>query len=312
MKKFLFLPLLFFISLSVEASHIVGGEFQLYWKGGYHYALEMNFYYDDINAAQGLLQDDMHITVAIYAKNPFGFDYLMDTVTLKRISDNIIPYEYVKCTDYNSSQVRTRLLKYVVKNNSETIELDPTVYNNPYGYYVVWERCCRNAQIRNIVDPGNTGQVFYMEFPNLSKPPSEGGYEFNSEPLFKTLTGDFPCVNRPFTFDFSGTDPNGDSLVYSLVTPLAGHADLIYYGPEPVPPYPAPYPLVSWIPGFSATKAIPGNPSLSIDPHTGILSVNPNNTTSGNLYAFGIVCDEYRNGVKIGQVRRDFQFWVIT
>ncbi len=308
MKKLLSVLLLFCISLSVKASHIVGGEFQLYWKQGYNYALEMNFYYDDINAAAGLLGEDLTIEVDIYEKVT---NIRKDRVMLKRISDGFIGYQYVECTNYNSTKVRTRLLKYVVDNNSETIELSPTTYNSPNGYYIIWERCCRNTAILNIqgVDQDNTGQAFYMEFPSLAYG-VPGGYAFNSEPIFKIITGDFPCVGRPFTFDFSGIDPNGDSLVYSMVTPLQGHATGNGYGPgaEPVPPYPAPYDLITWVPGFSATDAIHGTPPLSINAHTGLLTVTANEQ---GLFAFGVLVKEYRKGVQIGEIRRDFQFEVI-
>lgn len=316
MKKLLVVLLFFFVSLSLHATHIVGGEFQLYWKQGYNYALEMNFYYDDISATPELLTEDLTIEVAIYEKVT---NALVQTVILQRISDNFIPYQYVQCTNFNSTQVRTRLLKYVVDSPSRTIELSPKTYNSSNGYYVVWERCCRNYEISNIVNPDETGQAFYMEFPPLSVFPPEG-YAFNSEPIFKTLTGDFPCGKMPFTFDFSGADPNGDSLVYSMATPLAGHATSNYYypGAEPVPPFPADdpqgdYPLIAWQPTYSANNAIHGVNglnNLSIDPHTGILSVTPSDSVLA-LYAFGVLCKEYRNGKQIGLIRRDFQFWVV-
>jgi len=330
MKKIFFLLLLYCFSLSVKATHIVGGEFQLYWKQGYDYALEMNFYYDELSTIRyqstELLDEDLTIEVAIYEKNT---NQLKQLVNLKRISDGFIGYKYVECTDYNSTLVETRLLKYVVDNNSETVQLLPTQYNSSNGYYIVWERCCRNLDIINILgdDQGNVGQVFYMEFPALSAP-IDGGYEFNSEPIFPIITGDFPCIGRPFTFNFSGVDPNGDSLVYSMVTPLQGHAtpNGAGAGAEPIPPFPAPYSQITWAylngsngPRYSATDAIPGNPPLSINAHTGILSLTagvPNSFTNVNgaqeaLYAFGVLVEEFRKGKKIGEVRRDFQFWTV-
>lgn len=311
MKKITFLLLALFAGFSTRATHIVGGEMQLYWKQGFNYAIEMHFYYDDISATPELLSEDLTITAAIYEKVT---NKLIDSVSLKRISDSFIPYEDVLCTNINSTLVRTRLLKYVLNNSTQTIELLPSVYNSKNGYYIVWERCCRNGGITNIVDPENVGQAFYMEFPSLDLA-SNGGYSSNSEPIFQPITGDFPCAGRSFTFDFSGVDPDGDSLVYSMVTPLAGHATSNYYypGAEPNPPFPAndaqgDYPLIVWAPGYSATNAIHGKPPLSVDPHTGILSVNSDTV---GLYAFGVLVQEYRKGVKLGEIRRDFQFWVI-
>jgi hypothetical protein len=50
-----------------------------------------------------------------------------------------------------------------------------------------------------------------------------------------------------------------------------------------------------------------GNPDLKITPD-GYLTVTPSGTTG--LYVFAIQCEEYRDGVKIGVTRRDFQLYV--
>lgn len=65
---------------------------------------------------------------------------------------------------------------------------------------------------------------------------------------------------------------------------------------------------VSWLPGFSATSAIPGSPPLTINQQTGELRVTP--STIG-LYVFSVLVEEYRNGQLIGAVRRDYQLFVV-
>jgi gliding motility-associated-like protein len=297
MKKIYLFVLLTIISLcKVTASHIVGGEFQLIMKRGYNYTLSLRMYFDDIHAQAGLINDDLNINVAIYEKST---NSLIKTVNLPRISANLINYKYNQCTDFNSSKVRTRLMYY-----SSDIFLDPDIYNDPGGYYVVWERCCRNALIINIQNPGDVGNAFYMEFP----PVIVNNQRFeNTDPIFNDITGDFPCINQPFNFPFGAFDPDGDSLTYTLVTPLAGYSNLLGNS-EPDPPNPAPYPLVNWVPGFGVNNEIPGSPSLTID-KKGNLLVRPNRI---GVFAIAIQCNEYRNGIKIGTVRRDFQFWVIN
>ena len=71
---------------------------------------------------------------------------------------------------------------------------------------------------------------------------------------------------------------------------------------------PAPYPDVSWLPGYGANNAIQGSPALSVDARTGQLSVT---ATQLGLFVFAVRVEEYRNGLKIGEVRRDFQLLVI-
>src|SRR5690606_15291189 len=51
-----------------------------------------------------------------------------------------------------------------------------------------------------------------------------------------------------------------------------------------------------------------GLPDLSIS-QDGVLSVIPQ---YAGLYVFAVQCDEYRNGEKIGSIRRDFQLLVLS
>ncbi|HSZ25988.1 MAG TPA: gliding motility-associated C-terminal domain-containing protein, partial [Cytophagaceae bacterium] len=174
-----------------------------------------------------------------------------------------------------------------------------------------------NYETINIVQTdifGNTisGQVFYLEFPPVDK---LGVRFINSSPIYNPVPAQYLCQGNLTNLDFSAQDPDGDSLVYTMVTPLRGDTYLSANSystantSDPTYPSPGPYALIGWQPGYSATNAIPGKPSLKINSKTGILTVNPSNT---GLYAFAVACDEYRGGVKIGQVRRDFQFLVLS
>jgi gliding motility-associated-like protein len=301
-KCYLYLILLFIIATTpLKASHIVGGEFQLKVKRGYNYELILRMYYDDINASPDLLYADLSIDVAIYKKNDPYFPPII--FKLKRDPDiGFIQYNYNNCTDFNQNYVRTRLFTY-----TKDIYLDPAIYNDPGGYYVVWERCCRNKVISNIQNPDNTGNAFYLEFPPVV---DIAGNRFeNTSPLFDPITGDFPCLGQPFTFPFGAFDPDGDFLTYTLVTPFAGWSGPgPYNNPLPDPPDPAPYPPIQWNPGYGTGNEIPGSPPLTVDA-SGVLHVTP---SLQGLYAIALRVDEYRNGVKIGSVRRDFQFFVIN
>jgi hypothetical protein len=291
MKKYLFTSLLLVV-LPVYASHIVGGEFELLHISGYNYKLNMILYFDDINGNPGAL--DNAVTVSFYRKR----DNLHITdLTLPLLSRTRVSYTQPACS---SGYIETDRLFY-----SSNITLAPETFNDPGGYYASWQRCCRNYNITNIYsqDPGfggiAAGQTFYIEFPPVIK---DGQPFVNSSPhLFPPLS-DYGCPGRPYYVDFAGQDDDGDSIAYSLTTPL----NTVTQVPLPVSS-PGPYPLVQWRPGYSLANIMNGAPDLKISSR-GLLTCTP--TTQG-LFVFAVKAEEYRNGVKIGETRRDFQMLVV-
>ena len=283
----LFLPLLL-CCYGASATHIVGGEFELRHVSEYNYRLLFNLYFDKVNGSPGAR--DPFVNVHIFEK---GSNKFVATIGLTLRSETPMNYTNIGCT---TSDVQTTTMQYY-----EDIYLDPAIYTNPEGYYVVWERCCRNNTVTNIVDPGAAGTTFYMEFPAVVK---NGAPFRNSSPKLSPPPNDYACVGELFYYNFGSTDPDGDELVYDLVTPLNGNSSTTSIIP---PPTSAPYPEISWLSGYSKDQQIQGAPAINIDKKTGRLTVQPDHV---GLFVFGVRCQEYRNGVKIGEVRRDFQLLV--
>jgi len=248
---------------------------------------------DLINGSPGA--KDQNITAVIFRKSD---NALMELVLMPLMSEDRVSYTQPSCSQ---GEIITNKLVYY-----RDITLDPSVYNHPAGYYVSWQRCCRNYDITNIYSeiPGAgggiaAGQTFYLEFPPVV---IDGEPFINSSPSLFPPLNDYACPRRPYYADFAGTDEDGDSLVYSLVTPLNTKTS------DAVPPTSsAPYPLVTWRPGYSLSKVTGGNPDLSITTE-GLLTVTPLNQ---GLYVFAVKCEEFRAGRKIGEVRRDFQMLVL-
>lgn len=300
--KLLLVSLLLALPLRLLATHIVGGELELRYLGPnspFTHRINLNMYFDDINGnAQA---NDATITLFIFRKRDNAF---MASVTLPRVSQELISYTNQSCA---VGDLRTRLIQYSVDVTF------PADYNDTGGYYMSWERCCRNGVINNITDPGGAGSVFYLEFPA----PYVGRAAFaNSSPVFGKAIGDYICVNRPFTFNFGATDPDGDSLTYKLVTPYNGFSDRNQPNPSQAIPAradPGPYPDVTWVRGISVANMIPGPQPLQINSRTGVLSVV---ASTPGLYVFSVEVDEYRRipgqaPQRIGRVRRDFQLKVL-
>ncbi|NBA74210.1 T9SS type B sorting domain-containing protein [Emticicia sp. ODNR4P] len=294
MKKALLCVFLLLGCLTSRATHIVGGDIDLQRISdqGFTHRLSLNLYFDAINGQPGAL--DQTVTLGFFRKKD---NVMMGYVVVPLISNLQIPYTNPDCSEYGN--VRTRLIKY-----SSLVTLASANFNDPEGYYIAWDRCCRNDVISNIQNPGRTSSLFYTEFPAILVDNKEF---INSTPKFKDLSGDYICINRPFNFDFSATDADGDSLVYSVVSPLAGFSSVQSPNPQ-FPTGSSNYPRVTWATGYSNTNAIPGNPALSVNSRTGRLSVTANQL---GLFVFSVRVEEYRAGKRIGYALRDFQLKVV-
>jgi hypothetical protein len=290
------------LAYPVVASHIVGGEFELMYMGNNQYRLNLIYYFDVINNQFNQPPENLEgaITVAIYRKSDNVF---MRSVTLVFQSKTRVSYTQPACSN---GEIVTDKLIY-----TNVISLPSNQYNSPEGYYVSWQRCCRNYTIKNIISdeppPGDpnfqraAGQTFYLEFPPVVK----NGQPFqNSSPRLFPPLNDYACPEKPYYADFAGTDDDGDSLVYSIITPLSTHTSAA------TPPFrPAPYPDVRWRSPYNLDNIVGGSPDLDISPD-GFLTVKPKATSVG-LYVFAVKCEEFRDGAKIGEVRRDFQMLVV-
>ncbi|MBI2967478.1 MAG: PKD domain-containing protein [Bacteroidetes bacterium] len=128
-------------------------------------------------------------------------------------------------------------------------------------------------------------------------------FQSNSAPVFNLFPPLFLCVGENFTFDHSATDADGDSLVYSFYNPYTDD-------PPTFPSNQATFTPITWIPGYSSSSPLnAGGPSLSLSSSTGLLTGTA--FTLGQ-YIVGIKVSEYRNGILISEVVRDFQFNIAT
>jgi hypothetical protein len=299
--KRIFLVLLLLLALPVKASHIVGGEFEIVHLSGNTYRINLILYFDLLNGAAGAR--DLSATARIFRKSDNRF---MRDVFLPLTTETEVAYTQPECSN---NAIKTSKLTYTTN-----VQFSDNDYNDPKGYYIVWERCCRNYNnngLLNIVSavpppgvvdyPQAAGQTFYLEFPPVVK---DGKPFINSTPQLFPPLNDYACPSKFYYADFAGKDADGDSLVYTLVTPYNTHTA------EAVPasgPKPAPFPEVLWRSPFNLGNIIGGAPDLKISTD-GLLTVTP---TVQGLFVFAVRCEEFREGVKLGEVRRDFQMLVV-
>ncbi|MFN8347565.1 MAG: gliding motility-associated C-terminal domain-containing protein [Spirosomataceae bacterium] len=283
-------------ALNGRAAHIFGGDFSMIAlpvQG--QYQLVLNIYADANTLQSG--NNDPDVDVYIFRKK----DHVrMAEFKLLQKTNTPIIYQNEACA--GSQGLKTVELKY-----SRDIVLDPALYNDPGGYYIVWERCCRTDGVDNLQRQVlGVGMVFMLEFPALM---ANSKFFKNSSPDFGIPNGDYICINKPFKMSMKATDSDGDELRYSLVTPLQGHTTNVDNNSvKGTGQSYSSYPSIIWETGFGLTNIIPGNPALAVDSKTGQLTVTANRL---GLFVFTVLVEEYRNGLKIGSVRRDFQLKVI-
>lgn len=291
-----FVTMVWLLSIASQAEHIIGGDLsmQAIVTTPGLFRLQLNQYWDETKTGNG--NRDVAVRLLIYRKqNPV----LIESV-------NLVLQETLPLTFDNAACAALRQLNFTQARYYDTHQFDPKRYTDPGGYYIVWERCCRNDALTNV----NTGTIagvamtFYLEFPPMIK---NGTMFKNSAPNFRLPNGSYICINKSFTFNVDAIDADGDQLRYSLVTPLNGYTTRA----SPISENDAPrssYPIIAWGSGYSLTNIIPGKPPLTINPTTGQLSVR---ASQEGLFLFTVQCEEYRNGQRIGVVRRDFQLPVV-
>ena len=105
-------------------------------------------------------------------------------------------------------------LRYTVGYYTFTV----TLPNNNNGYTAAYQTCCR---IDNIMNVGNSvGATYTCTMPGLN---TLGVGVGDNSPRFSQEIS-IACFQRPFTMNFSATDPDGDQLVYSLCSAYNGGA----------------------------------------------------------------------------------------
>jgi len=281
MKKLSFFLFAFFLVLlpaRLLSTHIVGGEMYYEYVGGNNYKITLIVYRDCFKGIPGF-DNPGYISV---------FDSSYNRIEDLKVSPPIpirVPLEnYDSCTWVDT--VCYEVAKYEITTSLPPIK---------GGYILVYDRCCWNWSVNNLVTPDVTGLSV------LTTIPDSVFAKNNSSPYFNYRTPVFFCVNRFFEFDHSATDPDGDSLAYEIFTPF--NSSRLW--DSELAPLPGPYDELIYATGYSLSNVLGGTVPLSIDPKTGYLTATHDNTVG--QYVFGVKVKEYRNGIEIGQTARTYQ-----
>ena len=119
---------------------------------------------------------------------------------------------------------------------------------------------------------------------------SSQSFAYNNSPVFEDVANVLGFLYQSQTFDFHAVDVDGDSLYYSLITPLNNASTPVTY-----------------LQGLSATQPFWG--SVSFDNQTGLLTVTD---SIAQVSIVSVLVEEYRAGNLIGSIRRDIQMHLIA
>lgn len=273
-----------FVPSTTYSSHIVGGVLTYKNIGNNTYEISLTVFRDCFGNPGATFDNPAHI--GIFDSN----NNFIDSLQL-----SLPPFDTLAPSINSTCFTPPASICYQRAQYFGTKVLPPIVG----GYQLAYQRCCRNNTIQNINTPGQVGATYYATIPSSTLT------SVNSNPVFNNLPPLFLCLNYPYTFDHSAFDFEGDSLVYSLYTPLDGASPA---NPVPIPTNPPPYFPLAFTPPYNLSNVMGGVP-LSINAQTGALTVTPN--TQGQ-FVVGVQVAEYRNGIFLGYTKRDVQFNVVA
>jgi gliding motility-associated-like protein len=268
--KYLLILIVFvgWFSEQANATHIVGGDTRFEQTGRNTFTVKMRLF----RFCSGISYPSL-LSARVFNS---GTNASVTTITMSRSGFNTISFGDACYTPPG--------LCVEVYNYTGNV----TLPDNASGYYVTYSTGGRNGGLVNLISGNST---WFCEIPD---PALAGG---NSSPKFIDYPNDgYFCVGYDKQIDFSCTDSDGDSLVYSLQNPYNSPQGT--GGAKPIG-------LATYKPGFSLTNIMGTAGSCTIDPSTGIVTANPSQL---GIFVVAVRCEEYRNGVKIGEVFRDLQY----
>ena len=266
MKKLITTLLITLISLSTYATHLMGGQIVATNLGGYDYEIKLTAYRD---------------TIGIPMATAAMFEISMDSAGV-----NLPIYFLTIPADSMSGGL---VMGVSAAYGVEVYTYTGTVTLPGDGYYTIsWQDCCRNVAIINMANSAAENFALSTSFTVDSLNP-------NSSPSYLSLPVAYLPSDTLWQYNPLPFDPDGDSLTWSLTTPLGSSASGM--------------PVLGY--QFLDDTTLYSNSShpFSLDSITGELSWNAK--MQGNFVAAFLI-EEYRNGVKIGEMRRDMQYIVVS
>jgi gliding motility-associated-like protein len=260
-----------FQSHKATASHAMGADLTYECLGGNTYRLRVSFYRDCIGISA---PNNVFVNVR---SNSCGQNLGITCQPLPGTGQEVTPLCSSAVSTCNGG-IFTGIQEWVYEG---VITLPMQCTDWVFSYNL----CCRNAAINTITTPASNTFYIYATLNNTISP-------CNSSPAFSNKPVPFACVGQQYCFNHGAFDADGDSLVYSLITPYQNATTTVNY-----------------IPPFTPTNPLTSVPAISFNSQTGDICMTPQNL---EVTVMAVLVQEYRNGVLIGSVERDIQITVLN
>lgn len=279
---------------TARATHLMGGEMTYTYVGMNaaglaEYEVRLAIFRDCSSANLNGTDFDFSASLGVYLDG--NWVATLSSPLDPSLIQNIVPEDPNACAELPDDLCIERG-EYVF-----SVALEPVAGS----YTLTYQRCCRSPALVNLVIPEDQGFTLRTEIPGTALINSP-----NSSPVFEELPQAFVCNNLPFELNNAATDPDGDSLAYHVCTIYLGGMPL---APIPVPPLGPPFTEVTWEAGYSAGAPVASAGGISIDEETGLLTGTP---LGLGKYAMGVCVEEWRDGILINSILRDFTLDVVN
>lgn len=282
MNRFTSIFLLFFClaagTVSVHASHVYGGWITYECVGACSVDVKLTTYRDCAGA----------LTIS---PNSTAFTPV-DTACAIPVPVNNWPTVFVveftpACPSVQTNCANSQSSIPGIQEYSWTRTYDYCAVANNCAFAVSWTTCCRNGSITNLASANSESIYVFNTFV------VDSAQGCNNAPIFPNTHTLYVPQGQETWMHLGAYDPDGDSLAYSLGPCFSNNNQICLYNS----PYTPTQPLgPSW--------------NVSLDPVTGNLHYVPQ---PGNIVV-SVICiyvEEWRNGVLIGNMVRDFQTTII-
>ncbi len=264
------------------ATHAMGAQITYKSLGNNTFVFTYSFYFDCSSTYPMLPTYDFDLN-----SPSCNFD---TTVTMKMDTalsgfevTPVCPHDTTTCVNPNSIYPGVKVYIY-----TDTFNLGS---HHCGDFYISYSMASRNGNINDISGPGNDAlTVFAMLNDTISPAPNS--------PYFSNLPVPYICAGQTYCYNNGAVDPDGDSLVYSLMTPLDGGTNPSTFAIN----------QVQYISGYSVDSPIACSFLPQFDSTTGTFCIDPSGAMVGVM---AVLVTVYRHGVLIGEVERDIQLNII-